>query len=57
VRPEAVRQAGQRHQFEDDMFQDVAGPRPFLEALQEAAALVVVAAVFDQAGSQASRRS
>ncbi len=47
---EAVGQAGQGHQFEDDVFQDVAGPRSFLEALQESAAHVIVAAVLDQAG-------
>ena len=47
---EAVGQAGQAHQFERDVLEDVAGPGAFLQAAQEAAALVVVAAVLDQPG-------
>src|SRR5574343_1607346 len=47
---ETIRQAGHGHQFKDDMLQDMAGPRAFLEAAQEAAAFVVVAAMLDQAG-------
>src|SRR5574343_103655 len=47
---EAVGQAGQGHQFEHDVFEDVAGPGAFLQAAEKAAALVVVAAVLDQAG-------
>ena len=46
---ETVRQTGQGHQFEHDVFEDVAGPGAFLEAAQEAAILAVVAAVLDEA--------
>ena len=47
---ETVGQAGQCHQFKDDMLQDMPRPRAFLEATQETAALVVVATMLDQAG-------
>ena len=41
--------AGQVLQFEDDVFEDVAGPGAVAQALQEAAPFADAAAVFDQA--------
>ena len=47
---ETVRQAGQAHQFQYHVLQDVPGPGAFLQPAQEAAAFIVIAAVLDQAG-------
>ena len=49
---EAGLHAGQVLQLEHHVFQDVAGPGAFAQALQEAAALADAAAVLDQAGQQ-----
>ena len=51
---ETVGQAGQAHQFEGDVLEDVPGPGALLQAAQETAALVVIAAVLDQPGQPGS---
>ena len=47
---EAGLHAGQVLQFQDDVFEDVAGPGAVAQALDEAAALAHAAAVLDEAG-------
>ena len=42
-------------QFEDNVFEDVAGPGAAVQALDEAAALAHAAAVLDQAGQHGSQ--